>query len=152
MKAAKHLLPALIICAITACESDAPCSDNVVSRVNAGLYTLIEGEEVSLAVDQLSIHGISRPDSVLQGSNISEFVFPLSMQAESNSFIITADTLTDTLELFYTTKLAMISVQCGFTTNFEIQSLSFTKNFIDSISIVKSNVDLTDEENLKIFH
>ena len=142
----------LVAFAVVSCESDSPCSENVVSRVNAGLYTLVEGEEVTLTVDTLTMYGISRHDSVLSGSNVSIFNFPLSMHAESSSFIMTADTLTDTLELFYTTRLVLISTQCGFTTNFDIQSLNFTENFIDSISIVKSNVDLTDEENLKIFH
>lgn len=137
---------------MVSCESDAPCTDNVVSRVNAGLYTLVEGEAVVFTAGQLSIYGISHPDSVLQGSNVRIFNFPLSMHAESSRFILTADALTDTLELFYTTKLALISVQCGFTTNFDIQSVNFTQNFIDSISIVKSNADLTDEENLQIFH
>ena len=97
------------------------------------------------------MYGIDRQDSVLQGSNVKIFDFPLSMHEASSSYIMTADTITDTLELFYTSKLAFISVECGFTKNFEIQSLSFTNNIIDSISIVKNNADLSDEENLKIF-
>ena len=152
LKAKITFISLLIAITMSSCESNSPCSDNVVSRVNVGLYTIIEGEETGLKVGQLSLYGISRPDSVLQGSNVSKFSFPLSMHAESSSFILTADTLTDTLELFYATRLALISPQCGFTSNFQIQSLNYTANFIDSISIVKSNADLTDEENLKIFH
>ena len=109
------ILHALISIALIACESDAPCSENVISRVNAGLYTIVDDDEFEFTAGELSIYGISRPDSVLQGSNVKYFDFPLSMNAESSSFILTADAMTDTLELFYTSKLAFISTQCGFT-------------------------------------
>ena len=151
MKKFIYLLFIFLSFTINACENDNPCVDNVVSRINAGFYTLSNDNESAFTVSDFSMYGIDRQDSVLHGSNVRIFDFPLSMHEASSSYILTVNTLTDTLELFYTSKLAFVSVECGFTNNFEIQSLSITNNFIDSISIVKNNVDLSDEENLKIF-
>jgi hypothetical protein len=152
LKAFRILLLVLSGLAITACDSEGPCSTNVISRVNAGIYTLSGGKESALTVGQLSLYALSRPDSVLQGSNVREFDFPLSMHEESTSYVMTADTVTDTLELSYTSNLVWLSTACGFTASFTIREVNHTRHFIDSISLVNTIVDLYDVENLKIFH
>ena len=152
LKAFRILLVLLAGQAFAGCDIGETCSDDVISRVNAGIYTITGGRESALTVGQLSLYALSRPDSVLQGSNVRKFDFPLSMHEESTRFVMTADTVTDTLELSYTSKLVWISTACGFTANFTIREVNHTQHFIDSISLVSTLVDLYDVENLKIFH
>jgi hypothetical protein len=45
----------------------------------------------------------------------------------------------------------LVSYECGFTNTFEMIGLSYTRHWIDSISLVNAIADLEDEENLKIF-
>jgi hypothetical protein len=151
VKTGYFILLVLIFAVIPACEDEGTCSENVVSRVNAGFYTLAGGTEAKATVNQYSMYGSTRPDSVILKSNVSNIEFPLSMHETSSVYIMTADTLTDTLEVQYSNKLALISWECGFTNQFEILSVIFTRNYIDSIAIVKSIADPGDEENLKIF-
>ena len=151
MKTSYFVILVLIFIGIPACESEGPCTENVVSRVNAGFYTLIDGTETAVTVSLLSMYGSSRPDSVIRKINVTKFDFPMSMHETSSFFVVTADTITDTLEVHYSNKLELISWECGFTNQFEILSTVFTENFIDSIAIVKPFADLSDEENFKIF-
>ena len=133
------------------CEGDGTCSENVESRVQIGFYTLSDDMERTAKISQFSMYGIQHPDSVLRGNNVSGFDFPLSMHATSSTLVMTADTMTDTLEVHYSSRLVLISWECGFTNQFEILSLNHTGNFIDSIAIVKALTDRSELENLKIF-
>ena len=151
MKTKISLILFYIFTVIISCENEGPCSDNVVSRVNAGFYTLTGDVENKVTLNQFSMYGTLNPDSVLHGINVSKFEFPMSVHETSSLFIMTADTLTDTLEVLYSNKLVLVSRECGFTNNFMILSINFTENFIDSIAVVKENADLSNEENLKIF-
>jgi hypothetical protein len=140
-----------VILALNACESEVPCSEDVVSRVNAGFYSMADGIEEKHAIGLFSMYGEQRPDSIISGSNVTGIEFPLSMHDTSTRFILTADNLTDTLELSYTTRLKLVSVQCGFTSLFDLRSVRYSGGFIDSVSIIKTTADPGDEQNLKIF-
>ena len=140
-----------ILILIPACENEVACSEDTVSRVNAGFYTLAGGKEANFTPGQLDLHGILRPDSVILYSNVSKIEFPLSMHDTVSFFVMTADTLTDTLEFRYANQIELISWECGFTNHFEIHSVIFSENFIDSIAIINPIADPSDEENLKIF-
>jgi len=152
LKAYRIIILGLVVLSFTACESEKTCTDNMVSRVNAGLYTLVGENEAKLTVSLLNLYEESRPDSVLQVQNAHIFDFPLSMHKDSSKYILSVDAKTDTIELFYTSKLVWISTECGFTANFTLSDVTHNGNLIDSVSIVKHSIDLTDVENLKLFH
>ena len=136
---------------LPACEDEGTCSENTVSRVNAGFYSLTGGKETTSPVNQLALYGITRQDSVILKSNARNIEFPLSMHDTVNLFVMTADTLADTLGFRYANQIVLISWECGFTNRFEIRSVTSTHNFIDSIAIINPVADPSDEENIKIF-
>jgi hypothetical protein len=75
----------------------------------------------------------------------------MDMNAVSSTLVMQADTLIDTLTIDYTVVPVMISFECGFTNTFEMSGISFTRHFIDSISVIKDVANLENEENLKIY-
>ena len=57
----------------------------------------------------------------------------------------------DTLIIDYDVVPVLVSYECGFTNTFEMSGLSYTRHFIDSISLINNIASLENEENLKIF-
>ncbi len=138
-----------------ACENnEGKCTEDLVCRVNAGFYVRDSLGERDTVLSNLTFYGASRPDSLLYdgSSGISRIEFPLpGSPGEYTSFVFRVDTLTDTINIWHTPILVMVSYECGFTANHNIYWINYQKNAIDTISIPEPLVDLTDEENLKIY-
>ena len=135
-----------------ACEGEGVCTQSVLSVVNAGFYGYDGDQELDVFVNNFTLYGSGR-DSLLYDSanSVTKFSFPMDMNALSSTMIIHADSLIDTLIINYAMVPVLVSYECGFTNTFEMSGLSYTRHFIDSVSLIKNIADLENEENLKIF-
>ncbi|MFC2116033.1 DUF6452 family protein [Bacteroidota bacterium] len=154
MKRIQYLLILISIVFTQACESgEGICTTDVISRVNAGFYVRDSLGERDTLLNDFSFYGTLRPDSLIYDSvaGIKKILFPLPHSPEGyTSFIISTDTTTE-IKIYHTPNLVLVSYECGFTVNHNIYWVSYNKTLIDTIAITDPWVNLTNEENLKIY-
>jgi hypothetical protein len=85
-------------------------------------------------------------------SGIHRIRFPLPQSpAEYAAFVMENGSLADTIRIHHSSRLELVSFSCGFTAVHDIEWLEYGNHIIDTISITCPLVDLTDDENLKIY-
>ena len=90
-------------------------------------------------------------DSLLVDNTTSgELSFPLSTN-DSSTYILTIDAIIDTMTVYHKNTLIEESIESGFYYEYEIISINFTKNRIDSIAIPDSTITSIWNENLEIY-
>ena len=143
-----------IVMVIYSCDAP-PCEDSDGVKLNIGFYhfdgkalqdTLIDSLNITLQNDSTTLfwNGIKQ--------KIGSIALPLSMIADSSSFVFQFDSLAyDTITFQYTQYLKLESHECGFVNFFNITGCKTTTNRIDSIWIRKDLVEYGTEENIKIY-
>jgi hypothetical protein len=135
-----------------ACEGEGICTQSVLSVVNAGFYGWDGEEEIDVFVNNFTLYGEGIDSLLYDGKNsVTRFSFPMDMNALSSTMIVQADSLIDTLIINYDVMPVLVSYECGFSNTFEMSGLTYTRHFIDSISLINNIANLDNEENLKIF-
>ena len=120
--------------------------------VNAGFCGWDGEEEIDVFANNFTLYGEGIDSLLYDGKNsVTRFSFPMDMNALSSTMILQADSLIDTLIINYAVVPALVSYECGFTNTFEMSGLTYTRHFIDSISLINNIANLDNEENLKIF-
>ena len=135
------------------CESEKICELSTVSILNAGFYSVPDSIPEAVSVDDLTVYGIGREDSLIydQASSVGSFVLPLSPSSDTTGFVFTLGADTDTITFLCSRELHLLSMECGFTTYFYIERIDNTSNVIDSISVVNEKVTTGDDENIQIY-
>ena len=154
MKRIAIILVFLLIILHPACKDEVICTQDVVSRVDAGLYVRDHAAQRDTVLNGVTFYGVFRPDSLLYDSSqgIRRIKFPLPQGAgEYTGFVMRAGSLADTILIFHDSRQELVSFSCGFTTVHEIYGLGYGNHIIDTIEITNPFVDLSDEENLKIY-
>jgi len=144
----------VIILLVASCGGEGICTDDLVTRVSAGFYVRDPISERDTTLNFLTFYGALRPDSLIYDSalNISGIKFPLSNDGEGiTSFVFNLDSVEDGIHIQHTTRIELVSYECGFTTMHEISGVSFETNIIDTITIQNPSVTLFSEEHLKIY-
>ncbi len=135
------------------CESEKICEQSTVSTLNAGFYSFQDSIPEAALIDSFTVYGIGRADSLIydQANSVGSFDLPLSHFVDTAGFVLTLGTETDTIRFLYSRELHLISMECGFTTYYYIESIDNTSNVIDSVSVVNEKVTNGDYENIKIY-
>ena len=60
-------------------------------------------------------------------------------------------TPTDKVTFYYNRRIFMLSPECGFTSDFDITGVTWTREAIDSVEVINPNLSTTDEENVKVY-
>ena len=151
MKLKIFLLLIILIPLLFSCK-ESPCDLKTSSLLQIGFYTLKDKKVIPAIDSVVNIYGVGEEGkSLYTNENIATAVFPLSQNQDMCSFIINSNDTIDTLTFHYTRQLKMISKECGFATIFNINSVNFSKNKFDSISIIDPVVNTSYEENIRIF-
>lgn len=148
---------------LVSCLNDEVCEDVASVPVRIGFYAENPDETadnpVPLSINNITIFGAGN-DSILYKNqdNVSQVELPLDANADSCAFIFRILTLDDakffvedTLWLFYHRKPNLISMECGFTTFFELTRLEYSRNIIDSVEIDDANITTSLNEHVKIY-
>lgn len=154
MKKVAIILVCLFYVFYPACEDEVICTEDIVSRVHAGLYVRDTAGQRDTVLSSLTFYAMLRTDSLLydESPGIHEIVFPLpSITDGFTTYVFRTDSLADTIHIYHSPRQELVSFSCGFTTVHEIDGLSYGNNTIDTISIADPLVNLTDYENLKIY-
>lgn len=153
LEKAKVYITALFFLFFSSCESEDSCEEDVISYLDAGFYTMNDTVPEPISVDDFSAYGIGRQDSMIyDGANsLSGIELPLSPSSDTTGFVFTTGAVADTINFISSRDLRLISMECGFTTHFNLKDISHTSNKIDSIAINKKTVTTGDEENIQIY-
>jgi len=135
------------------CESEKICEQSTVSTLNAGFYSVKDSIPEAVSVDDFTVYGIGRADSLIyeQANSVGSFDLPFSHSVDTTGFVLTLGTETDTLTFLYSRELHLLSMECGITTYYYIESIDNTSNVIDSVIIVNEKVTTGDDENIQIY-
>ncbi len=146
----KYLL-ILSITALLSC-SDEKCTVQTTVYATMKAYTKSGDTETAKTIPKLLLHELqtnSYLDTIINQENIT---FWLNQESDTSTFKFTIEDKSDTLDIISSRSTHFISYECGFVTYFEIDTIvQRTKNLIDSISIAKKTLTLSNEENIKIY-
>ena len=127
-----------ILLSTMGCDSDEACLSNQHS-VQAGFMSAWSANDTTRG--EVSLVGMTRSmdtaliDSVYRKQNLSELFMPLDFESDTTSFILTAQTLRDTIRFVHRSELDFISNECGFIFSFHLDTVLHTNAFVDSVSI-----------------
>jgi hypothetical protein len=137
---------------IYSCAPEA-CLEETESFLNASLYNNTTKKKES--PDSLTLYGLNHETNKLYNKTegVQPALFPLDQLANNCSFIIRINGITDTITFRYTSRLHLISKECGYTIYHNIIDTPFyTKNAIDYIYTASRNITTVNEENIRIFY
>jgi hypothetical protein len=128
------------------------CFEETESFLKGTLYSY--STKKLLAADTLSLWGSNNGSSLVYNNSIklSKVLFPLDASSGTSSFVIKINGITDNVEITYTSYPHLISKECGYTFYHNIETITFTKNVIDSVHIGKYNITTLNEENIRIYY
>ncbi len=146
------ILPGLILF----CFSCAPqtCYENTDAYVKASMYLNSTGK--IKAPDSLTVYGLNMDTNKLYNKirGVQVANFPLDASATSCVYVVRINGINDTLRFVYNSFPHLISRECGYTFyhNLVPDSLTYSKNGIVSITINKSSITTSNEENIRIYY
>lgn len=128
------------------------CFEETESFLKGSLYS-ISTKKIQ-AADSLSLWGLNSESYKVYSKalRLSRVLFPLDASTGKSSFVIRINGTSDNLEITYTSYPHLISKECGYTFYHSIESITFTKNIIDSVHISKYNITTLNEENIQIYY
>jgi hypothetical protein len=133
------------------CDSSEACLSNQ-HAVQARFYSAWSDTDKDSVLNNVSLVGEGKIDSIYRNQSISELFMPLDFSSDTTSFVISAETLKDTIRFVHQRELNYISGDCGYIFNFEIDTILHTEAFIDSVSIAYPFVKYGESnENIKLY-
>jgi hypothetical protein len=138
---------------IYSCDDASNCQLSENRTIKLKFIKKIESVEKDSIIDSLMVVAINT-DSVLykRQKNIGKFNLTLSVNSDTCGYILEIDSVKDTIMLGYTSVLVMVSSECGFNKDITLKKiLSFSKNRIDTVTMVSSAVNIDTDINLKIY-
>lgn len=136
------------------------CTDD---QCNADTETLLKTEFSVLDADltaidflnNLSIYSPEWSDSIHYSEEGSKNIlyFTLSPNSDTTEIIITSlqAPLNDTLFIYSLRELVFLSPECGFVTNYTIDSIKSSSNYIDSLETLTKNISTEKNGSIKIY-
>lgn len=142
------------------CGSDG-CVENRNSIPRAQFYSY-DAQEAALSVDSISVFGIGQPgDSMLLDSAVavSQVYLPLRFTQDSTQYVIrylqqslSSPRYNDTLTFVYRAYPYFASIDCGAMYNFNIDTCRYTRNVLDSVSVIVREITNVDVESVRLFY
>jgi Family of unknown function (DUF6452) len=126
------------------------CFEETESYLKASFYINTK----LTAPDSLTLHGLNN-DSLIynKATNVQPALIPLNASAESSTFVIQINGVTDTIEFKYNSYPHLISKECGYTFYHQLDTLPvFTKHVIKDIFTSNKTITNLNVENIRIFY
>lgn len=134
------------------CQGEEACLSNQ-HAVQAGLYSAWSEEDKDSTLQDVSLVGIGRIDSIYRTQSLSELFMPLNFEEDTSTFVVAVSaTMKDTLSVVYRKELDFISRDCGYIFTFDIDTILYSNAFIDSVAISYPTVKYGEStENIKLY-
>ncbi len=120
--------------------------------VNADFFTIEEEEEGEVTVDDVSVYGLGREDSLLYDSaSVRRNSLPLDPNSDITTFVVLFPENSDTLTFHHTTSPFFHSYECGYVLHYDLSGFEYSTNVIDSVRLEISKITHQYERHLKIY-
>ncbi len=142
----------IVMVSASGCQGEEACLSNQ-HAVQAGLYSAWSVEDKDSTLQNVSLVGIDRIDSIYRTQTLSELFMPLNFESDTSTFVVAVSaTLKDTLSVVYRKELDFISRDCGYIFAFDIDTILYSNAFIDSVAIAYPTVKYGEStENIKLY-
>jgi hypothetical protein len=128
------------------------CFDVTEAKVKAGFYSKATG--IAHPADSISLFGVGK-DTLLIYNKLSDAKtaeFPLFADSTICRFVLRINGMNDTVTYKYSSSLHLLSKECGYCFFFNVDTVYYTRNIIDSVSLTKKSITTFNEENMRIFY
>jgi uncharacterized protein YfaT (DUF1175 family) len=155
MKKLHFYLPAILIAGCSglmmSCAPEA-CLEETISFLKASFYSNTTKQKA--APDSLTLFGLSLQANKIynKAAQVQPALFPLNVSADSCTFVIKINGVTDTIHFLYSSFPHLISKECGYTFYHTLDTFFYSKNTIDYIYRSSDNITTLNEENIRIFY
>ena len=146
--------------ALTAC-SDSDCGGNSSALPFAGFYASGSNGTQTVSVSDMEVYGIGAPgDSILFDGKqtMSQLYIPFRLDSDTTTYVfhLLSDVAStalayDTVRFIYERHVQFVSADCGVSYRFDIDTITSTGMFVDSVTCPKGYIDNANIENLKIW-
>lgn len=141
-----------LIILLSSCQTNKECDTSTESLVKINFYIMNDGNEQAVIVQNISVYGLGREDSLLYDHVDTSYVLlPLSSVSDTSGFVLAIDAYKDTISFTYETKTYLESIECGFISNFDIDTVKYTPNIIDTLVLIENKVTIENENHVKIY-
>lgn len=130
---------------------DLSCIDETVAYVKTGFYSYSTKKQA--IPDSLTLFGINKHILIYDKKKIKlPALIPLNDTTDYSTLIIKINGVADTVKFLYLNYPHLISKECGYSMFHTIDTVLFTKNIIDSISLINENITTVNAENIRIYY
>ena len=155
MKKINYIIFSLIVFLLLTSCTDDQCNAETESLLKTELFVL-DGDLKDIDfLDSMSVFSPEWTDSIHYSEEGSKKILYLTLSSESDTsnFIITSSQATtqDTISIYYQRELLFISTECGFVTNYTIDTIIYSYNYIDSLQIINKNISTDNNGYIKIY-
>lgn len=128
------------------------CFEETNAYLKGSFYLYSTGNLV--APDSITVFGIGKESSKIynKSSLVKQSLLPLNASTGNCGFIMKINGVTDTLSAWYTSYPHLLSQQCGYTYYHTLDSVSYTKNIIDTVRVILKSVTTVNGENIRIYY
>jgi len=145
----------LVLLACMSCEPDTVCHSNVTSTMKVHVKTvtiLADSTQLFGVADSLTIGMIGTDSLVAKNAhNQSDYKVELNPKSDTTDLWLLYHGKHDTIRLYYSNDIYYVSMACGCAITHQLDSTTDTMHAIDSLIIVNTNVDMSEDTNLEIW-
>ena len=145
MKIIYILVIIALLLSLLNCEDSSHCAEETEITVNID-FKKLNSINTDTIINNLTIIGLDTP--YLNNNNIKSVNLSLLQISDTCEFTFAVNTVVETISFYSKRELYLISYDCGFGTRFTLDSVITGKKIINAVSIIKPEVDITDETNI----
>ncbi len=150
MKGIYVIIAILVLFLYSNCEEDSQCTEEIEITANIGFKTVSQGVRKDTTISNLTVIGMDTP--YYNNHNLNSISLALCQVSDTSEYKFTVDTVTDTICFYYNREHYLVSFECGFATRFTLKEIVTQDKLLDSVSIVKPDVDISDETNILFYY
>jgi hypothetical protein len=150
----KYLILLSILCfTFINCEKDDICIDTTTPKLIIVFYdNEIPTEIKKRLLDSVWVDG-KNSIKEFEKQTLDSIAIPLDLNQNKSKYVISSNSIIDTIEFTYDRKDIFVSRSCGYKTIFEnLQIESITRNWIKNDTIKNTTIDNETAAHLTIFH
>lgn len=134
-----------------ACNAEDDMQLSYQHTAQVGLYSTKTHNDTALT--NVQVYGIGREDSLLYDvASTGSLFLNMNMNEDVTEYVIRTQTLEDRLTFHYRKRLSPVSGSAGIAMEISIDSIGHTRTFIDSLSIVKRDINYNESlENVRLY-
>jgi hypothetical protein len=149
----KYLILLILCVTLINCEKDDICIDTTTPKLIIVFYdNAIPNGIKKRLLDSVWVDG---KNSIKEFEKLSldSIAIPLDLNQNMTKYIISSNSIRDTIEFTYNRKDIFVSRSCGYKTIFEnLQIESITRNWIKNDTIKNTTIENETATHLTIFH